>query len=404
MQGVNEFLGIIILSMEKANEGKYREDSPVRTAVIEKSFLTDMLMRGDEVNYHEKIKEYYKVLENQVQKLDTNIGTMLQKHEQDFLNAFKCQMFNLYAQLRDLKKKTDENEVKLKRDEQINTLQKSLEWFREEAVKLGESSQFYRNETEKWKAKAESLEDDRKFLETQLKNTKRKVKNLQHEKEPDKASDYSLKNSTSQSLDKANIKYFPSTKTGEILLELIQKNNFHLEDFLYDTERFFNEIEIKYNDAIKHMKNTLDSEKKKIRNISAHQTSVFFVKSDLESLFLECVEEVRKEVSRRKAQTLATQQFAKRAQTTLNGGRDLMAPSDKRKILELLVSNEQVLIMLYEKLFPYRVSQYGHTSKVEDKIERDMNAPNLEELLNQIPSKNSTVRGSVHQFRGKSVS
>ena len=121
--------------MEKITDGKQREDSPSKL-VIDRSFLTDLMMQGKEVNYQEKIAEYYNVLKQQVNRLDSHIDSVLQKHEQDFLNAFKCQMFNLYSQLTDLKKKNDENELKLKRDEQINKLQNSLEWFREEAVNL----------------------------------------------------------------------------------------------------------------------------------------------------------------------------------------------------------------------------------------------------------------------------
>ena len=134
--------------MEKITDGKQREDSPSKL-VIDRSFLTDLMMQGKEVNYQEKIAEYYNVLKQQVNRLDSHIDSVLQKHEQDFLNAFKCQMFNLYSQLTDLKKKNDENELKLKRDEQINKLQNSLEWFREEAVKLGESTNYYKREADK---------------------------------------------------------------------------------------------------------------------------------------------------------------------------------------------------------------------------------------------------------------
>ena len=241
------------------------------------------------------------------------------------------------------------------------------------------------------------MEDDRTFLETQLKNTKRKIKNFQLQKLPAKDFDESVKTSVFQSFDLNNVKFLPSTKAGEVIQEILQKNTRFSEEFLYDLEKFFHELEIKYNESIKHIKNSLEFEKKKNKNISAQQTSLFFVKSDLESLFLECVEEVRKEVSKRRTQSLVNQKFAKRAQTSGKPGGDQLNSSDKRKILEILVSNEQVLVFLYEKLFPYRANQYGNTVKMEDTLKPE-EIPKLEELLKQTPAYSSS-KVSVHPSR-----
>ncbi|OMJ76130.1 hypothetical protein SteCoe_24573 [Stentor coeruleus] len=359
-------------------------------------------MKAKEINYQEKVEEYSKTLKQQIKGLDAHIDTVLQKHEQDFLNAFKCQMFALYSQLKDLKKKNDENEVRLKHDEQMNKLQKSLEWFRDEAVKLGESTQYYKKESEKWKAKAESLEDDRKFLENQLKATKRKIKLLQIDREESKNSDTSLQTSFFRTQDPSSLKFTPSNKSGEIVLELFHKANCHIDEFMHELEKFFNDLENKYNESLKHIKNSLEVERKRYKTMSAQQTSVFFAKSDLENLFLECVEEVRKEVNKRKIQTVAQQKFFKKCNVVHKEIRDVLTPGDKRKILEMLISNEQVLILLYEKLFPYRANQYGNNIRKDDR-ERNEQTPDLEELLRQVPSKPSTAKVPYYSYRGKSL-
>lgn len=386
--------------MEKNSDAKLRDESPVRmlTGNFDRAFITDLLKTNKEVNLDEKIKEYYKILCTQVSMLDTHIDTVLQKHEQDFLNAFKCQMFSLYGQLKELKKKNDENEIRLKRDEQLNSLQKSLDWFREEAIKLGESNQFYKKEADKWKAKAESLQDDRNFLENQLKNTKRKLKLMQMEK----------KEAENDSLHSSNIinpldinNFTPSSKTGEIIEDLYSKF-FNQGSFLFELEKFFHDLEVKYNDSIRFLKGSLESEKKKVKQVTAQQSSMFFVKSDLENLFLECVEEVRKEISRRKAKNLVEQKYTKRSKTSQREERMVMTPSDKRKILELLISNEQVLILLYEKLFPHRASQYSNLPKPENKGQ-DETLPNLEELLRQVPTKPNIPKTWSFPNRGRSV-
>ena len=98
-----------------------------KSVAVDKTFLTDGIKTAKEPDQEDKINEYYSQLKEQVAKLDVHIDNVLQKHENDFLNAFKCQMFGLYTQLKDLKRKTDENEMKLKRDEQLNKLQDSLD-------------------------------------------------------------------------------------------------------------------------------------------------------------------------------------------------------------------------------------------------------------------------------------
>ena len=352
-------------------------------------------MKPKEVNYLEKIYEYNNQLKGNVKHMNDHIDTVLVKHEQDFLNAFKCQMFSLNSQIRELKKKNEDNEVKLKRDEQINKLQKSLEFFQDEAVKLGESSQYFKKEADKWKAKAESLEDDRKFLENQLKATKRKIKLLQVEAEPMRDSEESMKSSIFKTNDIITFKFVPNTRTGELLLDLMYKHHFHIEDFLTEAEKTFNEIENKFNESVKHLKNCLEAEKKKNKMIAAQQNSILNVKSEMENLFLECVDEVKKDVWKRKVDSITNQKF-KRSNMTAKENNYFPA-TDKRRILELLVSKEKVLMMLYEKIFPHRAAQYSQTVKIDDKNEVE----DIEELIRQVPSKSDTER--QNRFRGKSA-
>jgi hypothetical protein len=46
----------------------------------------------------------------------------------------------------------------------MQRLEKTLDWFRNEAVRLGDSVMFFRKELDKWKAKASSLEEDCDFF------------------------------------------------------------------------------------------------------------------------------------------------------------------------------------------------------------------------------------------------
>ena len=80
---------------------------------------------------------------------------------------------------------------------------------------------------------------------------------------------------------------------------------------------------------------------------------------------MSCVEETRKDIQRRRSVTLAQNSNLKHRNSN-KGKEDSLedavknehfTASDKRKVLELLLSNENVLLFLYEKLFPRAVSQ-----------------------------------------------
>ncbi len=90
------------------------------------------------------------------------------------------------------------------------------------------------------------------------------------------------------------------------------------------------------------------------------QANYFGKRNQLEELFLECVVEVRRDISKRKATSIGlhgnlhgnsgkrsniedTEQVIKKEHFTA---------TDKRKVLDLLLANENVLLFLYEKLFP----------------------------------------------------
>jgi hypothetical protein len=63
--------------------------------------------------------------------------------------------------------------------------------------------------------------------------------------------------------------------------------------------------------------------------------------SELQSLFMDCINAVKPQIHKRHAVSLAfKQQMA-------------MSASEKRNVLDRLLSNENVLLMLFDKMFPY---------------------------------------------------
>ena len=375
-------------SIEKSKKGQTRFPA----IATERSFMTEIVKvkdvgKGKEVSTsEERITEYQNLIKNQILNLNTDIDSVLQRHEQDFLNAFKCQMYNLYTQIKDLKKASNNTGVNLKHNEEIHKLQDSVVFYQKEAMRLEQAVEVLTKDREVWKEKAKELETDCKLYESRLKNAKRKLKLLKIGEDAKITTEPVLITTVETSAPPPTPKFVPSNRSGEVIAEILAK-------FKRWDVQIFKEIEIAmekqskhFAESTKHYKSIITNERRKMQNLSVMQSSVFMEKSDLENLFLDCVEEVTKEIGHRRAKSLMFQKFPLKTKETPKEKGEIFSPGDKRKIMELLISNEQVLIMLYEKLFPFRASHFGNPQKLDQMPALDQTTPDLDELLRSIPS------------------
>jgi hypothetical protein len=265
------------------------------------------------------------------QDLDSKVGNVLSKHEADFLNVYKGHMYNIQKEMRILKEKVSEEELKRKRDEELKSLEKERDWFRNEALRLDKLCKQHKRNLEIWKNKAQILEEDRKFMENQILLAKRQnlklIEGLESQKELN----------------------FSAEKTWI-------KNDEPLK--LLDSRPETAERHEKVTNTIRHLQNQIDVQKKSIKFQNAVHANYFLEKGELEDFFLDCIEEVKKEIKKRKNQQIP---FAKLSASASSkslykaddepGLKDFTS-SDKRKVVELIVCREEVVRMLQELIFP----------------------------------------------------
>ena len=115
------------------------------------------------------------------------------------------------------------------------------------------------------------------------------------------------------------------------------------------------------------LKVQLESERRHNKDLKTEKANFYSRRNQLEELFLKCVEETRKDIERRRAVTFSRHsnlnstlhkqkqsKFDDSLETAIKS--DQFTATDKRKVLELLLSNENVLLFLYEKLFPRAIT------------------------------------------------
>ena len=126
----------------------------------------------------DRVKDLHGKLSHVVGSLRDKMQTVLRKQEGEFLAAYRSHMYNIQKELQDLRAKVDEEELQLKKDSVIQQLQGEREWYRNEALRLDTFVTNMKKDIEYMNEKLENVEDDRNWLEKQLKTAKKQNKLL----------------------------------------------------------------------------------------------------------------------------------------------------------------------------------------------------------------------------------
>lgn len=157
-----------------SNQAKVEQNTSkaLPPVITENSYDNDYLIDPSILT---KWEELNSIVDNTNQKFDK----ILTLHENDFLKAFKLQMFRLSEQLETLKAKVDDKLLAQKRDKKIMTLQQQLDYFRNQAVWMEKEREGYIVEIKKLKQKVDALKDDKLYFESFVINARKENNSLQ---------------------------------------------------------------------------------------------------------------------------------------------------------------------------------------------------------------------------------
>jgi hypothetical protein len=259
------------------------------------------MKRQTSINYEERVQEYFALIQDKIQAFNSHVEGVLTAHEQDFMRAFKAHIYQVQKQMQQYKNFASIEQERKKRDKEINDLTAALDWHKQESQRFDELLTSAKVELASWKAKAQAAQSDNNFLQDQLKTAMREL-NMWRER-GDKAA---------------------STPITKLATPVIKAPR---------------EVPARTDQAqaiVGHLQRALSQERRKTRKLNALTSQTLEHRSDLEDIFLDCVTEVRKVVGRRSPQA------------------SFLTTTDKKHILELLVSNDKILALVYEHIFPYK--------------------------------------------------
>lgn len=326
----------------------------------------------DKMECGDQILKLHKDLQALADDLDERVESKLNANENAFFLAYKSHMYTVQKEFKELRQRADEEETKTRRDAKIQSLEKELDWFMNEALRLDELCKKYKKELDKWKGRAEALEDDRQFLENQIKTAKRNNKTLRSNVEKAQTSAYAalVDNDSASGADTGAdrlppVAQQPALQDSAVSQEpsmLALENNPAATSFVTGLSQ---ELEQRYQMCVKRLQQQLETERKLAAKLRAVADRQFGEPSELESHFLGCVEKVRMNIASRRRQSKASDErlrkgdaasAKKKAGDTGPVAADVklddFTGADRRKVVELLLSSDQVLQFLYDKLFP----------------------------------------------------
>lgn len=279
-----------------------------------------------------KIKVYNEKIKDFVSALDENISSVVKGHENDFLSAYKTIMNQIKVQMSKLRQNSDDQSMIVKNDQAVKDLQVTLAWYQNEAVKLSDACSRLQTRYDRVRAKIKNYTIENGFLEQQ---TKMLIRQNQ-----------TLKNNLSLNPPSRSTISSASTETQIEICPFLSSlyTKIPNKPLIKSLQIFINSFDESLKSTLEKIDSSITEIQKNIKKISSTQSALYLKRNESEELFLECVDEMRKEIIRKKAKTCSIKRSGAAKHENL-------LISEREKLIESFVTNEETISFLYEKLF-----------------------------------------------------
>eukprot|EP00753_Platysulcus_tardus_P001057 PLAT11010.1.p1 GENE.PLAT11010.1~~PLAT11010.1.p1 ORF type:complete len:585 (-),score=173.66 PLAT11010.1:94-1767(-) len=305
-----------------------------------------------EFPHMDEIKRLHARIMENVEHVHGSTAKIMAEQEKDLLRAFRARLFDVQSELEREKNRMDDGALTW--IEKTRQLQKEVDYAKEMADRLDKRNQALTRENNRLSAQFKTQEDDREFMLKQLVAVKKDNTRLKEEMKRLKEMNAALERSKARPVAREA----PSRKPSRTPLArgVVPGEN-----------------EQRYRDMVKRMKKVLDAERQQTRHLRTQLALEMQQRTDLELLLRECVEDVRHQlaVERRAAFDAHRSPSAKSRRSAGSSAAGFAAlaaerPSledfgakERERVLEMLLSKERVIMLLYGKTFPPKHSGSG---------------------------------------------
>lgn len=301
-----------------------------------------------------KLKSMQGQIVKNVELVQDRTSRVLQEQERDLLRAFRARLFDVQTELEKEKgKKEDGAGAWIERSRKLEA---EVEWAKEVADRLERVNQTLMTDNGRLKSQFASQEEDRNFLITQLVSVKKDNAQLRAELAATEADTVALQVQTKKLEDEVNANM--ATRHGSKLSGGGGGGGGDGAGALPNDER--------YKEINARLRRLLADERRALQHVRANYAQELRARTEMEMLLRQCVDDVRKEIALKMVATTAASSGHRTTgiRGTSRGGDvgmgratgavpvSAFVQADRERTLELLLSQERVISLIYAKTFP----------------------------------------------------
>ncbi|CAM9225328.1 unnamed protein product [Chrysoparadoxa australica] len=297
-----------------------------------------------------EIKMMHSTILGNVDMVQDRTAKVLQEQERDLLRAFRARLFDVQTELEKEKKKKDDGSAAW--IERTRRTEAELDWAKEMADRLDRVNQSLGKESKRLKSELVGQNEDRTYLIQQLVQVKKENTLMRQELTRVEAE---LKEANGK-LGKTENALNTARQSMAISLPVAQRPvTSHSTSQLLGAGRAgagAGGEDYRYRDIIRRLKKLLETERRNLRQVRAQHAADLQERTELEKLLRDAALTVRKEIEEQRRMQNPDEAGETVGKSATEVAISSLTAKDQTRTLELLLSQERVISLLYQETFP----------------------------------------------------
>ncbi|KAH9120631.1 hypothetical protein AeMF1_007297 [Aphanomyces euteiches] len=355
----------------------------VRIEELERMLSDSRAKKSSSVSHDDTMNSLRSIHKNimvSISQVQERTGKILQEQEKDLLRAFRARLYSVQEELETEKNKTDDGaSAWIDKSKQLET---EVEWTKEMADRLDRLNQSLTRENQRLKTQFSMQENDREFLVRQLVSVKKDNVRLRKELADALKDAERLREEAATQMDEQELgsglktSLLPAKSSsghGQKVPPALVKRSPSIAGISgTSTAMLTPEVDNRYKEIIKRLKRVLEVERRNLRQVRNAYTADLQTHTELSIFLRQCIEDVKSQLERHTASPDSGRSTVTILGTTFHA-------ADRQKVIDLLLSQERVLSLLYAKAFPLPGRHEAAAA--------DLTAQDLREIFNNEPTR-----------------